>query len=60
MGPAAAAFVSSATAADLTANAAAGFAAIVMDVVASRFVVSDIGGDQLVHVCHQLILKLTI
>ncbi len=50
MRPAAADFISSATAADLTANAAASFAAIVMVVVASYVVVSDFGGDHLVHI----------
>jgi hypothetical protein len=50
MRPAAAAFVFSATAVDLTANAAASFAAIVMVVVASHFVVSDVSCDRLVHI----------
>jgi hypothetical protein len=50
MGPAAAAFVSSATAADLTANAAASFAAIDVVVVASHVVVSDFGYDHLIHI----------
>ncbi len=59
MGPAT--FVSSATAADMTGNAAASFAAIVMVVVASHFVVSDFGYDYLIHIyVIQLILKLTI
>ncbi len=50
MGPDAAAFVSSATAAELTANTTASFAAIVMVVVASHVVVSDFGCDHLVHI----------
>ena len=55
MGPTVAAFVSSATEADVTANAAASFAAIVV-AVAERFAVaadvaaSDVSCDHLVHI----------